>query len=82
MPMIYKHFLILGEDCNKRASKTWISLYIVFMTGFEKREHFAQNAIFCHLSTCHHFTAVRVLGFRLILLAVWTFYFTDPTLEP
>ena len=52
------------------------------MTGFEKRGHFAQNAIFCHFSTYHHFKAVKALGFRLGLLAVWAFYFTDPTLEP
>ena len=54
----------------------------IFVTGFEKRGHFAQNAIFCHFSTYHHCKAVRTLGFRLGLLAVWTFYFTNPTLEP
>ena len=33
---------------------------------FEKRGHFAQNAIFCHFSTYHYFKAVRALGFRLV----------------
>ena len=33
-------------------------------------------------STYHHFKAVRALGFRLGLLAVWAFYFTEPSLEP
>ena len=36
---------------------------------------------FCLFSTYHHFKAVRALGFRLGLLAVWAFYFTDPMLE-
>ena len=56
--------------------------FLIYVIGFEKRGHFVQNAIFCHFSTYHHFKAVRALGFRLGLLAVWTFYFTDPTLEP
>ena len=54
---------------------------IVYVSEFEKRGNFAQNAIFCHFSTYHHFKPVRALGFRLGLLAVWAFYFTDPTLE-
>ena len=29
-------------------------------------------------STYHHFKAVKALGFRLDLLAVWTFYFKNP----
>ena len=57
------------------------SRFCHIVTGFEKRGHFAQNAIFCHFSTYHHFKAVKALGFRLGLLAVWAFYFTDPTLE-
>ena len=32
-------------------------------------------------TTYHHFKPVRALGFRLGLLAVWAFYFIDPTLE-
>ena len=53
----------------------------IIVTGSEKRDHFALNAIFCHFSNCHHFKVSRALGFWLGLLAVWTFYFTDPTLE-
>ena len=27
------------------------------MVGYEKRDHFAQNAFFCHFSNCHQFKA-------------------------
>ena len=40
------------------------------MSKFEKRGNFAQNEIFCHFLTYHHFKPVRALGFRLGLLAV------------
>ncbi len=36
---------------------------------------------FCHFSNCHHSKTPRALGFWLGLLAVWAFYFKDPTLE-
>jgi hypothetical protein len=51
------------------------------VSEFEKRGNFTQNAIFSHFSTSHHFKPVRAPGFRLGLLAVWAFYFKDPTLE-
>ena len=57
-------------------------LILVIVSEFEKRDNFAQNAMFYHFSTYHHFKAVRALGFRLGLLAVWTFYSTVPSGEP
>ena len=53
----------------------------LYVTGFEKRGHFAQNAIFCHFLTCHHFKVVEAPGFRFGVLVVRAFYFTDPMLE-
>jgi len=38
-----------------------------YVTGSEKRGHFAQNANFYHFSNCHHVKAFRALGFPLAL---------------
>ena len=38
-----------------------------YVTGSEKRGHFAQNANFYHFSNCHHAKAFRALGFPLAL---------------
>ncbi|MCG8624031.1 MAG: hypothetical protein MJE68_18825, partial [Proteobacteria bacterium] len=71
------NYLVHGE---KNKSKFEYARNII-VSEFEKRGNFAQNAIFCHFLAYHHFKPVRALGFRLDLQAVWTFYFTDPTLE-
>jgi len=41
-----------------------------FVTGSEKRGHFAQNANFYHFSNCHHAKAFRALGFPLALQTI------------
>ena len=38
-----------------------------YVTGSEKRGHFAQNANFYHFSNCHHTKAFRAHGFPLAL---------------
>jgi len=53
----------------------------IYVTGSEKRGHFAQNANFYHFSNCHHAKAFRALGFPLALQTLQAFYFTDPTLK-
>ena len=91
----YRHILItLGQStctytcckhkalCSCGKQTKLVGTYgHAYVSEFEKRGNFAQNAIFCHFSAYHHFKPVRALGFRLGLQAVWTFYFTDPTLE-
>ena len=72
-----KYFDLLEEVNNELDFKDHPER-IYNVSEFEKRGNFAQNAIFCHFSTYHHFKPVRALGFRLGLLAVWAFYFTDP----
>ena len=86
----YSHHIILvwlqssqclGPACSSRdtrAATRWTSL--PYVTGYEKRDHFTQNAFVCHFSNCHHSKVSRALGFWLGLLAVCAFYFTDPTL--
>ena len=66
---------------NVHSSEDGVLYYKPYVSEFEKRGNFAQNTIFCHFSAYHHFKPVRALGFRLGLQAVWTFYFTDPTLK-
>ena len=41
--------------------------YSIYVTGSEKRGHFAENANFYHFSNCHHAKAFRALGFPLAL---------------
>ena len=41
------------------------SLHLLFVVGYEKRDHNAQNAIFGYFSTYHHSKAIRVPGFPL-----------------
>ena len=65
-------------DFRTRLTRSLVCTYVI---GYEKRDHIAQNTIFCHFSKCRHFKASRILGFWLGLLAVWAFYFTDPTLS-
>ena len=36
---------------------------VVYVVGYEKGDHIAQNAIFWHFSNCHHFKASRAPGF-------------------
>jgi len=38
-----------------------------YVTGSEKRGHFAQNTNCCHFSNCHHAKAFTALGFPLAL---------------
>ena len=53
---------------------------IQYVSEFEERGNFMQNAIF--FVTFQPTTIpVRALGFRIGLLAVWAFYFTDPMSE-
>ena len=41
-----------------------------FVTGSEKRGHFAQNANFYHFLNCHRAKAFRALGFPLALQTI------------
>jgi len=51
------------------------------VSGFEKRDNFAQNAKFLHFSSYHHFKAVRASDFILGLGAYQAFCFTNSTFE-
>ena len=55
--------------------------YFTYVTGYEKRGNFVQNANFYHFSNCHRTKAFRALGLPLALHTLWAFYFTDPTLK-
>ena len=59
--------------CASAQEKLYIT--IIFVSEFEKR---GITAIFI---TFQPATISSQLGFRLGLIAVWAFYFTDPTLE-
>ena len=59
----YTHVVLSVQKCIPHTLA-----YIMleqYVTGSEKRDHFALNAIFCHFSNCHHFKASRALGFWL-----------------
>ena len=51
--------------CTKEMRLETVQLTLVYVTGYEKRDHIAQNAIVCHFSSCHHFKAMEVPGFPL-----------------
>jgi len=58
-----------GEEIFTSPGFGWlqgakVGLYVV---GYEKRDHIAQNAIFCYFSTCHHSKIIRAPGFPLSL---------------
>ena len=53
----------------------------LYVSGFEKRGNFAQNAKFWHFSSYHHFKAVRASDFILGLEAHQAFCSTNPTFE-
>ena len=56
-------------------------LHAPYVSGFEKRGNFVQNAKFWHFSSYHHFKAVRASDFILGLEAHQAFCFTNPMFE-
>ena len=57
------------------------SLALTYVSGFEKRGNFAQNAKFWHFPSYYHFKAVRASDFILGLGTHQAFCFTNPTFE-
>jgi len=53
----------------------------MYVSGFEERGNFMQNAKFWHFSSHHHFKGVRAFDFILDLWAHQAFCFTNPTFE-
>jgi len=49
------------------------------VSGSEKKGNFTQNTKFWHVSSYHHFKAVRVSDFILDFWSHWAFCFTNPT---
>jgi len=50
---------------SKRSEQATCTVLLLFVVGYEKRDHIAQNVIFFYFSTCHHSKAIIAPGFPL-----------------
>ena len=51
--------------CPTIAVVQWLIGVIAYVTGYEKRDHVAQNAKFYHFSNCQHTEPQEAVGFIL-----------------
>jgi len=73
-------FAILYRTTSNLVERFFIIKYN-YVSGFEKRGNFVQNAKFWHFSSYHHFKAVRASDFILGLWPHQAFYLTNPMFE-
>ena len=52
-------------ETHVQNARTRSQLSSVYVSGFEKRGNFTQNANFCHFSTCQHSKPVEALAIVL-----------------
>jgi len=67
--------------CSLQLSVATQRCILLYVSGFEKRGNFAQNAKFWHFSSYLHFKAVGASDFILGFGAHQAFCFTNPTFE-
>ena len=63
--IVNRQQLLTQRHASLKNNLPGIEEEFLYVVGYEKRDHFAQNAFFCRFSNCHHFKALRASGFPL-----------------